>query len=105
MMPTPGCARSAGAALLTRVGDALQVFRASPVCLAMRASIRGDADRAVERTDLHHGAAPHRDNEVTLRQSTVEDVVVSDEYVGGVLASEVRNRGIVPLLDELLTAR
>src|SRR5690606_37761915 len=35
----------------------------------------------------------------------VEDVVVSDAYVGSMMASAVKNRGMVPAFAELLSAR
>ncbi len=47
----------------------------------------------------------NRDNETSLRRAGVEEVIVSDEYVGNIMASVVRNRGIVSVLDELLTAK
>ena len=47
----------------------------------------------------------NRDNETSLRRIGVEEVIVSDEYVGNIMASVVRNRGIVSVLDELLTAK
>lgn len=47
----------------------------------------------------------NRDNETSLRRVGVEEVIVSDEYVGNIMASVVRNRGIVSVLDELLTAK
>lgn len=47
----------------------------------------------------------NRDNETSLRAAGVEEIIVSDEYVGNVMASVVRNRGISSVVDELLTAR
>jgi voltage-gated potassium channel len=47
----------------------------------------------------------NRDNETSLRRVGVEEVIVSDEYVGNIMASAVRNRGIVSVLEELLTAK
>lgn len=47
----------------------------------------------------------NRDNETSLRRAGVEEIIVSDEYVGNIMASVVRNRGIVAVLDELLTAK
>jgi voltage-gated potassium channel len=47
----------------------------------------------------------NRDNEVSLRQVGVEEIVVSDEYVGNIMATVAKNRGIVNVLDELLTAK
>jgi voltage-gated potassium channel len=46
----------------------------------------------------------NRDNEASLRQIGVEQVIVSDEYVGHVMATVTRHRGIATLLDEMLTA-
>ena len=45
----------------------------------------------------------NRDNEASLRQIGVEEIVVSEEYVGNILASVTRSRGVVSMLDELLT--
>jgi voltage-gated potassium channel len=47
----------------------------------------------------------NRDNEVSLRQVGVEEIIVSDEYVGNIMATVAKNRGIVSVLDELLTAK
>jgi voltage-gated potassium channel len=47
----------------------------------------------------------NRDNETSLRRAGVEEIIVSEEYVGTIMASVVRNRGIVSVLDELLTAK
>ncbi len=47
----------------------------------------------------------NRDNETSLRQAGVEEIIVTDEYVGNIMASVVRNRGIVSMFDELLTAK
>ena len=47
----------------------------------------------------------NRDNEASLRRAGVEEIIVSDEYVGNIMASVVRNRGIVSVLEELLTAK
>ena len=47
----------------------------------------------------------NRDNETSLRRAGVEEIIVSDEYVGNIMASVVRNRGIVSVLDELLTTK
>lgn len=47
----------------------------------------------------------NRDNETSLRQIGVEEIIVSDEYVGNIMATVTRNRGIVSMLDELLTAK
>jgi voltage-gated potassium channel len=46
----------------------------------------------------------NRDNEASLRKVGVEEIVVSEEMVGGILASVVKSPGIVSVLDELLTA-
>jgi voltage-gated potassium channel len=45
----------------------------------------------------------NRDNEASLRQVGVEEIIVSEEYVGNIMATVTRNRGIVSMLDELLT--
>lgn len=47
----------------------------------------------------------NRDNETSLRRAGVEEIIVTDEYVGNIMASVVRNRGIVSMLDELLSAK
>jgi voltage-gated potassium channel len=47
----------------------------------------------------------NRDNETSLRQVGVEEIIVSDEYVGNIMATVAGNRGIVSVLDELLTAK
>lgn len=47
----------------------------------------------------------NRDNEASLRRVGVEEIIVSDEYVGNIMASVIRNRGIVTMLDELLTSK
>ncbi|MGM0558421.1 MAG: NAD-binding protein [Myxococcota bacterium] len=46
----------------------------------------------------------NRDNEASLRRVGVEEIIVSEEYVGHVMATVTKNRGIVSMLDELLTA-
>ncbi|WP_168211006.1 potassium channel family protein [Persicimonas caeni] len=45
----------------------------------------------------------NRDNEASLRRVGVEEIIVSEEYVGNIMATVTRNRGIVSMLDELLT--
>lgn len=47
----------------------------------------------------------NRDNETSLRKVGVEEIIVSDEYVGNIMATVAKNRGIVNILDELLTAK
>lgn len=47
----------------------------------------------------------NRENEASLREGGVEDVVVSDAYVGSMMASSVKNRGMVPAFAELLSTR
>lgn len=47
----------------------------------------------------------NRDNETSLRQMGVEEIIVSDEYVGNIMATVAKNRGIVSILDDLLTAK
>ena len=46
----------------------------------------------------------NRDNEASLRRVGVEEIIVSEEYVGHVMATVTKNRGVVAMLDELLTA-
>jgi len=45
----------------------------------------------------------NRDNETHLRMAGVEEVIVSDEYSGSLMASAAIHRGIVSVLNELLT--
>ncbi len=45
----------------------------------------------------------NRDNESLLRLAGVEEIVVGDWYAGMVLGSATRNRGLVQILDEVLT--
>ena len=47
----------------------------------------------------------NRDNESSLREIGVEEIIVSDEYVGNIMATVTKNRGIVSMLDELLTSK
>ena len=47
----------------------------------------------------------NRDNETSLRQVGVEEIIVSDEYVGTIMATVTKNRGIVTMLEELLTTK
>ena len=47
----------------------------------------------------------NRDNESFLKMVGVEEVVVAGEYAAFVIAAATKNKGIVPLLDEVLTAR
>ena len=47
----------------------------------------------------------NRDNESSLREIGVEEIIVSDEYVGNIMATVTKNRGIVSMLDELLTSQ
>lgn len=47
----------------------------------------------------------NRDNEASLRELKVEEIIVSDEYVGNIMATVAKNRGIVNVLDELLTSK
>ena len=47
----------------------------------------------------------NRDNESSLKQIGVEEIIVSDEYVGNIMATVTKNRGIVSMLDELLTSK
>ncbi len=45
----------------------------------------------------------NRDNQASLKQVGVEEIIVSEEYVGNIMATVTRSRGIVSMLDELLT--
>ncbi|MBX3273743.1 MAG: ion transporter [Sandaracinaceae bacterium] len=45
------------------------------------------------------------ENEGSLRDAGVEDIIVADAYVGGMMANVVKNRGMVPVISEILTAR
>ena len=47
----------------------------------------------------------NRDNETSLRQIGVEEIIVSDEYIGNIMATVANNRGIINVLDELLTSK
>jgi voltage-gated potassium channel len=47
----------------------------------------------------------NRENEVSLREAGVEDIIISDEYVGSMMANVVKNRGMVPVIAEILTSR
>ena len=47
----------------------------------------------------------NRENESLLRMHGVEEIVVADEYSAVILGSAVRNRGLVAVLDEILTSR
>ncbi|MCO4772043.1 MAG: NAD-binding protein [Deltaproteobacteria bacterium] len=47
----------------------------------------------------------NRENESLLRMHGVEEIVVADEYSAVILGSASRNRGIVRVLDEILTSR
>lgn len=47
----------------------------------------------------------NQDNEALLKLAGVEDVVVADVYAGLILGTVQRNRGIVQVFDEILTAR
>ncbi len=55
-------------------------------------------------SDIYTSVQLHnRDNEVSLRSIGVEEIIVTDDYVGGIMASVVRSHGIVSVLDELMT--
>ncbi len=45
----------------------------------------------------------NRDNEASLKEVGVEEIIVSEEYVGNIMATVTRNHGIVSMLDELFT--
>lgn len=56
--------------------------------------------------DIHTTVQLHnRDNVTSLKTGGVEQVIVSDEYVGSIMATVVRNRGVISVLDELLTTQ
>lgn len=44
----------------------------------------------------------NRDNEASLKSLEVEEIIVADEYVGYLVATMTRNRGIVAMINELL---
>jgi voltage-gated potassium channel len=46
----------------------------------------------------------NEDNTASLREIGVEEVIVSEDYVGNLLASATKTKGLVKVLDELLTA-
>lgn len=46
----------------------------------------------------------NRDNETSLKRMGVEEIIVSEEYVGNLVATMTRNCGIVSVINELLTA-
>ena len=82
------------------------------------------ADKSIERTDQDRDARTvlaamiieklnsdiftcvellNRDNETHLRMAGVEDVIVTNEYAGTIIASASRNKGgIVPVINEIL---
>jgi voltage-gated potassium channel len=45
------------------------------------------------------------DNETHLQMAGVEEVIVSDEYSGNIMAATARNNGIISVLNELLTSK
>lgn len=47
----------------------------------------------------------NRDNESLLRMAGVEEIVVAEEYGAVVMGSAERNRGLVQVVDEILTSR
>lgn len=47
----------------------------------------------------------NRDNESLLKMAEVEEIVVGDEYRAVIIGSAERNRGIVRVVDEVLTTR
>ena len=47
----------------------------------------------------------NRDNETHLHMAGVEEVVVSDEYAGNIIAAAARNHGLIPVLNELFTSK
>lgn len=47
----------------------------------------------------------NQDNQSSLREIGVEEIIVSDQYVGNIMATVTKNEGIVTMLDELLTSK
>ncbi|MCP4213464.1 MAG: potassium channel protein [bacterium] len=47
----------------------------------------------------------NRDNETHLQMAGVEEVIVSDEYSGNIMAAAAKNFGIVSVLNELFTSK
>jgi voltage-gated potassium channel len=47
----------------------------------------------------------NRDNETHLHLAGVEEVIVSDEYTGNIMAAAARNYGIISVLNELFTSK
>jgi voltage-gated potassium channel len=47
----------------------------------------------------------NRDNETHLHMAGVEEVIVSDEYSGNIMAAAARNYGIISVLNELFTSK
>jgi voltage-gated potassium channel len=47
----------------------------------------------------------NRDNESLLRMANVEEIVVAEEYGAVIMGSAERNRGLVRVVDEILTSR
>lgn len=47
----------------------------------------------------------NRDNETHLRMAGVEEVIVSDEYSGNIMAAAAKNYGIISVLNELFTSK
>ncbi|MBN2432049.1 MAG: ion transporter [Acidobacteria bacterium] len=47
----------------------------------------------------------NRDNETHLQMAGVEEVVVSDEYAGNIIAAAAKNHGIISVLNELFTSK
>ena len=47
----------------------------------------------------------NRDNESLLRMANVEEIVVAEEYGAVIMGSAERNRGLVRVVDEILTTR
>lgn len=96
--------------------EAVNIRRASKaVLLSDRQMPRSNQDRdartvlaalTIERMspEIYTVAEVHnREAESLLSMAGVEEVVVGDWYAGAVLGSAVRNRGLVHVLDELLT--
>ncbi len=85
------------------------------IVLSDRSKVRSDQDidaRAVLAAIVIERLNPeiftsvelmNRENGAHLRMMGVEEIVVAEEYTGGLLAMATRNRGILRLIDELHT--
>lgn len=87
------------------------------ILLADRTRERSDQDRdartvlaaiAIERLNDHIFTSVeliNRENGAHLKMIGVEEIVVAEEYAGSMMAMATRNRGIVALVEELLSYR